>query len=93
MIEPVAQRALDQPRRLRRLVSFSFVWPWNCGSRRNSRQLRRERGPARTSSAVICAALPVVALLAPGPQAPSAAPTRNPADGVLPPCAVGTVLQ
>ena len=72
-----------------RLVSFSLVWPWNCGSRRNTRQLGRDR-PSR-SSAVTCAA-PRLPRCSPQARRPFTSAARNPASCV-PPWVVGMVLQ
>src|ERR1043166_6834768 len=56
MVEMVAQRGLDEPRRPRPPwagASRSFVWPWNCGSRRNNDN--SIAAPAVTSSPVAAA--------------------------------------
>ena len=39
MVEVVAQRAFSTSRAASALVSFSLVWPWNCGSRMKSDSL------------------------------------------------------
>ncbi len=66
VVEPVAQRAARRSRAASGLVSFSLVWPWNCGSRMKAESLAAI-GPSRSSAGDLRGA-PVAALLAPGAQ-------------------------
>ena len=72
------------------LVSFSLVWPWNCGSRRNTDSLAAIGVSSVVGGDLRGAA--VAALLAPGAQALQQARRGSPVSWV-PPSGVGTVLQ
>ena len=88
MVEMVAHRILDQPRRLG-LVSRSLVWLWNCGSRMKTDSIIST--PVITSSAVMSLAF-FLPTSSPNARMPLVSAARRPASCV-PPSGVGMVLQ